>query len=320
MSNIVVFGQDVFSEKIKEQFAEVFGVGYSFNDIRDFYSKLRDILEVEIDSILDEEVRTSAKSRQEKAKELIKLISLEVGQKAFRDNNAYAMQLYPQIIDQQRILEYKEKVEGLAAENKRLEEIIERLKKELTTKYSKELEEERNQVLRLYKPKKNLWIPSVSLSILTLFTQSQSMYEKLSSFSPLDPEQTKWIISGITVTLIICLFYKTLGYFKVKSMIDVTLNSKTAEEFSNILYENGDAEKVKEFSEKEAYRFLEAKFKSTVVKRFILKTLFLENSFESLKDYFLHRLVERKLIQPYGSKKLSKNYKVADSPYAWYSY
>jgi hypothetical protein len=215
-------------------------------------------------------------------------------------------------------------LENIIHENEKLKEEsevyknrIKNVENELIQKAVNNLDKEKNDLIKLYKPKKTR-VFSVSLfliftGIVPLLTKIESISEIIVRYAPFTIIQINRFTFFIFIFIIVLLLINWFQYYLLKIKLSEIQSPMFISKFLNSLGDN------KYFTEKDAYAFIYGK--SGFVKKwlhFIGIKYYIAETIIQLKDVFIHNLLNKQLIEISHAENLDRQFKIREKHKYYY--
>lgn len=214
--------------------------------------------------------------------------------------------------------------------NSELEAIIAQIKherdgleKELSEKQTELVEEELKKIEAIYKPTKlsltSLGISTILVSLLAIFSQVESVAEKIRLYSPISDSVFNFIVFSVFVLLLVLNVkkYSELKFIKRKAI--QICSPKIVKGFRDFLFEKYTDKERGNFSELDVFEFLESK--NPAYKKYLsiigIRIYDIE-TLDNLKNVFINNLILKKLITISVADELVRTFSIKMKDKYWY--
>jgi hypothetical protein len=197
------------------------------------------------------------------------------------------------------------------------------LEKELSEKQTELVEEEFKKIESIYKPTKlslaSLGISTILVSLLAIFSQVESVAEKIRLYSPFSDSMFNIFIFGVFILLLVINLKKYIELNFIKRKATQICSPKIVEEFRDFLFEKYSNKERGNFSELDVFKFLENK--SPAYKKYLpfsgIRVYDIE-TIDNLKNVFINNLIMKKLITISVADELVRTFTIKMKDIYWH--
>lgn len=218
------------------------------------------------------------------------------------------------------VLLLREETNNLNDKLKNKEYEIGKLNAELEKVNSARYKESLEELTQLYKPTKSgilaLSISSIIILFISITTQFDTFYKKLSAFSPIEPSIINWILFVILIVTFLIQVLRIFKKNKLKKICDILIASSTIKNFFDCKVKTDESKYYvsKYFTEIDVEDFIKNNFCSPKHLKGLVyhfERFFLIDDHKSinyLKNVFIDNLFCKKFISYGNSKDLERNF------------